>query len=199
MKVRSFGRNTMMWSVLAGCLALSGPALSLAAEESAHDGGARPGEIVAGFRVGPSFSTTPFLSTAGPNLNFQGLYGLNKWIRVGMTLDWEQHKISDAGRGTFGVSGQFSTVTLLPAYLEYRPGHFGQVYPYVGTGIGVNINNKDVSNTFAWRAAGGIDYYIMKNLALNTEVKYTRNTTDGVDLGSVALLFGLRMSFGGQS
>ena len=190
-------RSRLRCVVLAGCV-LACPGLAWAIDV-AHEGTARPGEIVAGFRVGPAFSTTPFLDTVGPNLNFQGLYGLNKWLRIGMTLDWQQIKISDTGRGSFGVDGQFSTITLLPVYLEYRPGRIGGLQPYVGTGIGVNINNKEVANTFAWRAAGGLDYYITKNLALNTEVKYTRNTTDGVDLGSVAWLFGVRMSFGGQS
>lgn len=167
--------------------------------EIVHEGTARPGEIVAGFRAGPQFSTSPLLNTVGPNINFQGLYGLNKWLRIGMTIDWGQFKISDAGRASTGGSGQFSTVTVLPVYLEYRPGRIGGFQPYIGSGIGVNINNKDVANTFAWRAAGGVDYYITKMLALNTEVKYTRNTTEGQDLGSVALLFGVRMSFGGQS
>jgi outer membrane protein len=167
--------------------------------EIAHEGTARPGEIVVGFRVGPQFSTTPLLNTVGPTLNFQGLYGLNKWLRIGMTLDWGQFKISDTGRQAFGVDGQFSTITVLPVYLEYRPGRIGGFQPYLASGIGVNINNKEVSDTFAWRAAGGMDYYITKALALNTEVKYTRNTTDGQDVGGVALLFGVRMSFGGQS
>jgi outer membrane protein len=184
--------------MIAGSVLVS-MAESGSAIEVVHEGTARPGEIVAGFRAGPAFSTTPFLNTVGPTLNFQGLYGLNKWLRIGMTLDWQQHKISDTGRGTFGIDGQFSTITLLPVYAEYRPGRIGGLQPYVGTGIGVNINNKEISNTFAWRAAGGVDYYITKALALNTEVKYTRNTTEGQDLGGVALLFGVRMSFGGQS
>lgn len=184
--------------VIAGSLFVS-MAQPSEAIEIVHEGTARPGEIVAGFRVGPQFSTTPGLKTVGPDINFQVLYGLNKWLRAGMTLDWGQFKISDAGGAATGGSGQFSTVTLLPVYLEYRPGRIGGFQPYVASGIGVNINNKDVANTFAWRAAGGVDYYITKMIALNTEVKYTRNTTEGQDLGGVALLFGVRMSFGGQS
>ena len=198
MGVRKIVRGGMMFGVLAGSLMIVLPE-PCSAIDVVHEGTARPGEFVAGFRVGPSFSTTPFLNTVGPTLNFQGLYGLNRWLRIGMTLDWEQHKISQTGQGTFGVTGQFSTVTLLPVYIEYRPGRIGALQPYVGSGIGVNINNKDISNTFAWRSAGGLDYFITKSLALNTEVKYTRNTTNGQDLGSVALLFGVRMSFGGRS
>lgn len=198
MGVRNSVWGGTIYVALAGYFMIVSPE-PCSAIDVVHEGTARPGEFVAGFRAGPAFSTTPFLNTVGPTLNFQGLYGLNKWLRVGMTLDWDQHKISQAGQGVIGARGQFSTITLLPVYMEYRPGRIGALQPYVGSGIGVNINNKNVANTFAWRAAGGVDYFITKSLALNTEVKYTRNTTDGQDLGGVALLFGVRMSFGGQS
>jgi outer membrane protein len=197
MSVRKLMRGFVGVAIVGSLLAsTAGPGWAI---DIVHEGTARPGEIVAAFRVGPQFSTTPFLNTVGPTINFQALYGLNRWLRAGMTLDWGQFKISDTGRASFGVDGQFSTVTLLPVYLEYRPGRIGGFQPYIASGIGVNINNKEISNTFAWRAAGGVDYYITKMIALNTEVKYTRNTTEGQDLGGVALLFGVRMSFGGQS
>jgi hypothetical protein len=205
MSVRSVVRAGLLFGVLAGWVMAFLPSATWAFDV-VHEGTARPGEFVAGFRVGPGFSTTPALDTVGPSLSFQGLYGLNRWLRVGMTLDWGQHSIDrNLATGT-GTRGSFSTVTILPVYLEYRPGRLGDLQPYVATGIGVNINNKDVSNTMAWRAAGGFDYYLTnwfsgapKGLALNTEVKYTRNTTDGFDLGGVALLFGARWSFGGGS
>lgn len=193
-------RRRMVQSVLAlgslvGALSVSTPEISQAID-FVHEGTARPGEIVAGLRVGPGFSSTPSLDTVGSSLSFQGLYGLNKWFRVGMVLDWDQHGIANS-------SGSFSTITILPAYLEYRPGRIGDFQPYIASGIGVNINNQDVPNTMAWRAAGGVDYYLTnwfpgapKGLALNTEVKYTRNVTGGEELGGVALLFGARWSFG---
>lgn len=191
--------------VSVGWLLALAPAMAWAFDV-VHEGTAHPGEVVAGFRAGPGFSTTPALDTVGPSLSFQGLYGVNRWLRAGMTLDWDQHSIDRNVANTTGTRGSFSTITILPVYLEYRPGRLGHLQPYVATGIGVNINNKDVSNTMAWRAAGGLDYYLSnlmagapKGLALNTEVKYTRNTTDGFDLGGVALLFGARWSFGGQS
>jgi hypothetical protein len=198
-------RRRMVHSVLAlgllvGALLVSTPEISQAID-IVHEGTARPGEIVAGLRVGPGFSTTPSLNTVGPSLSFQGLYGLNKWLRAGMVLDWDQHGIDE--KNVANKSGSFSTITILPVYLEYRPGRIGDFQPYIASGIGVNINNKNVSNTMAWRAAGGFDYYLThwfagapKGLALNTEVKYTRNVTDGEELGGVALLFGARWSFG---
>lgn len=192
---RMIPQRVLALGLMIGTIVVSMPAVSHAIDV-AHEGTAQPGEIVAGFRVGPGFSTTPALNTVGPSLNFQGLYGVNKWLRMGMVLDWDQHKIDKNVANALGTSGSFSTITLLPVYLEYRPGHIGGIQPYVATGIGVNINNKQISNTMAWRAAGGIDYFLTKALALNTEIKYTRNTTDGQDLGGVALLFGVRYSFG---
>lgn len=144
---------------------------------------------------GQGSAILPTLDTVGPALSFQGLYGLNKWLRLGMTIDWTQHGIDRS-------DNSFSTVTLLPVYVEFHPGRIGDLEPYVASGIGVNINNQDIANTMAFKAAGGIDYHLTKSfsgapkgLALNTEVAYTRNTTEGQDLGSVALLFGVRWSF----
>ncbi len=192
---RVMQQPVLVLGLLVGMIVMSSPAVSHAIDV-VHEGTAQPNEIVAGFRVGPGFSTTPALNTVGPSLNFQGLYGVNKWLRMGMVLDWDQHKIDRNVANALGTSGSFSTITILPVYLEYRPGRIGGIQPYVATGIGVNINNKNVSNTMAWRAAGGIDYFLTKALALNTEIKYTRNTTDGQELGGVALLFGVRYSFG---
>lgn len=197
-------RRRMMHSVLALVFVVSALLVSTPERAQAldivHEGTAHPGEIVAGLRVGPGFSTTPSLDTVGPSISFQGLYGLNKWLRAGMTLDWDQRGIDDR---VTNRDGSLSTITILPVYLEYRPGHIGSFQPYIASGIGVNINNKNVSNTFAWRAAGGFDYYLTnlfsgapKGLAFNTEVKYTRNVTEGEELGGVALLFGARWSFG---
>lgn len=147
---RRIVRSVLVLGFLIGALMISTPGISQAID-FVHEGTARPGEIVAGLRVGPGFSTTPLLDTVGPSLSFQGLYGLNKWFRLGMVLDWDQHGIDETK--FVSQSGSFSTITILPAYLEYRPGRIGDVQPYIATGIGVNINNKNVSNTMAWRAA----------------------------------------------
>ncbi|HJR76266.1 MAG TPA: hypothetical protein VJ805_04805 [Nitrospiraceae bacterium] len=117
-----------------------------------HEGMAEPGKWTTGFRLGPSFITQDSaLNTAGPLLNFQGLYGMNRWFRVGGIIEWENH-------GFDRTSRSLDTVTLLPVLLEYRPGHWGPVIPYISSGIGVNINSDHVQDSFAWRTAGGIDY-----------------------------------------
>ena len=166
------------------------------AAEWVHEGMAEPGKWTAGFRVGPSFITQPsFLNTTGPALNFQALYGLNRWFRLGSMIDWERH-------GLEGRSGSLDTITLLPLMLEYRPGHFGGLIPYLSTGIGVNINTKDTKDTFAWRTAGGLDYALTnwfsgapKGLMLNTEVARKRNSADVGDGSSISMLFGVRYTF----
>lgn len=85
--------------------------------------------------------------------------------------------------------------------LEYRPGHFGNFIPYFTTGLGVNINTKDVQDTFAWRIGGGLDYALTnlvqgapKGLMLNMEAAWKRNhhERDGSTMG---LIFGVRHTF----
>ncbi len=165
------------------------------AAEWIHEGMAEEGRITAGFRVGPNFATQDSgVSTVGPLINFQGMYDLNKWFRVGMILEWQRHGV-DVG------SGGVNTVSILPVNLEYRPGHFGPLVPYLTTGIGVNVNTHDVSDSFAWRIGGGIDYALSnlvstapKGLMLNMETAWKRNHPSG-DLSTIGLLFGVRHTF----
>lgn len=171
------------------------PAVSQAAQWT-HEGMAEEGKVTMGFRVGPSFMTqSAGVSTVGPSVNLQGMYGLNKWFRLGMMLDWENHGI-DGPR-----SGSVNTITLLPVNLEYRPGHFGNFIPYFTSGIGVNINTKDVKDTFAWRIGGGIDYALTnlvqsapKGLMLNMEAAWKRNHPES-DGSAMGLIFGVRHTF----
>ena len=166
------------------------------AAEWVHEGMAEPGKWTAGFRVGPSFITQPSnLNTTGPALNFQALYGINRWFRLGAMLEWENH-------GFDRVRRSLDTVTLLPLLLEYRPGHIGEVIPYLSTGIGVNINSNDVKDTFAWRTAGGLDYALTnwfsgapKGLMLNTEVAWKRNAADVGEASAISMIFGVRYTF----
>lgn len=183
------------WAMVLSVLLSFTPALSQAAEW-VHEGMAEAGKFTAGFRVGPSFTTqSAGVSTAGPAMNFQGMFGLNKWFRLGMMLEWENHGL-DSPR-----SGSVNTVTLLPVNLEYRPGHFGALIPYVTSGIGVNINTKDQADSFAWRFGAGLDYPMTslfqgapKGLMLNMETAWKRNSADG-DRSTMGLLFGVRHTF----
>lgn len=184
----------MSMAVMIAGLGLSQSGTSKAAEW-VHEGMAEEGKITAGFRVGPSFATQDSgVSTVGPLINFQGMYDINRWFRIGMILEWQRHGV-DVG------SGGVNTVSILPVNLEYRPGYFGPFVPYVTTGIGVNVNTHDVSDSFAWRVGGGIDYALTnlvssapKGLMLNVETAWKRNHAAG-DLSTMGLLFGVRHTF----
>jgi len=179
-----------------GCALVTILCTGALAAEWEHEGMAEPGKWTAGLRVGPSFMTqSNFLDTTGPALNFQALYGINRWFRLGSMLEWENH-------GFDGARGSLDTVTLLPLMLEYRPGHIGGVIPYLSTGIGVNINTDDVQDSFAWRTAGGIDYALSnwiasapKGLMLNTEVAWKRNHVNIGEGSAISMLFGIRYTF----
>ena len=159
-----------------------------------HEGMAEEGKFTAGFRVGPSFMTqSNSVDTVGPLVNFQGMYGLNRWFRVGMMLEWQRHG-GDVG-------GAINTISILPVNLEYRPGHFGPFVPYLTTGIGVNINTNNVSDSFAWRFGGGVDYALTnlmsgapQGLMLNVETVWKRNHANA-DGSTMGLLFGVRHTF----
>lgn len=189
--MRKSARAWLLAGAMLACSSISGNAA-----EWVHEGMAEPGKWTAGFRVGPSFITQPStLNTTGPALNFQALYGINRWFRLGSMLEWENHGFDRA-------RGSLDTVTLLPLMLEYRPGHIGGLIPYLSTGIGVNINTKDVKDTFAWRMAGGLDYALTnwfsgapKGLMLNTEVAWKRNAADVGEASAISMIFGVRHTF----
>jgi len=179
-------------------------------------GGTEQGQRMFGFRAGfapLTQSLTRNSSTdVGSLVNVQGMYGLNKWLLLGLTVEWERHAV-DQERPHIDLGHQ-DTVSLLPT-VEVRPGRLGPVAPYASMGFGVNVNSFDESsrilgttispsNNFAWRLAWGADYFLTSKLALNTEMAYKRNdghaTIDGVPItdwnaSSFGVLFGLRAFF----
>lgn len=183
------------------------------------EGQAPEGKWTLGARTGFSLLTQEMISTPrtssgiGPLLNFQALYGMNKYLNVGLMLEWE-HRGVDQETPKRDM-GSLSTVSLLPT-VEFRPGRFGRVIPYASAGIGVNVNSfseddtfkrtvgrVDPTNTFAFRLAGGMDYPLNSHLALNTEIAWKRNRSgvevDGLhtsfDASTFNFLFGVRYTF----
>ncbi|WP_447985303.1 outer membrane beta-barrel protein [Nitrospira sp. Nam74] len=181
------------------------------------EGQAPEGRWTAGFRAGFSPITQEmFFSTdtsVGPVLNFMGMYGINKWMNVGLMLEYNRYGVSTEGPIDIGT---VNTVSLLPT-VEFRPGRLGRMVPYGSVGMGVNVNSlsqDDASkrsrgtistpNTFAFRMAGGIDYPLNDRFALNTEVAWKRNRggleVNNVDAGSfdassINILFGVKYTF----
>jgi outer membrane protein len=187
---------------------------TVSAEDGIHSsGGIEAGKWVLGMRAGfaPLTQTLTANSSTdvGSLVNFQAMYSLNKWLLVGMMLEWERHGVS-VERPSIDLGHQ-DTVSVLPT-VEVRPIKFGPVIPYANMSFGVNVNSFgentgtaiSPSNTFAWRLGWGADYMLTKQLALNAEMAYKRNdghaTVNGSlnndwNASSFGFLFGAKMFF----
>jgi len=130
---------------LVGCMVLS--ALVLGGQARAEgwkmeQGGIEPGKVVLGMRAGfapLTQSLTANTSTdVGSLVNFQAMYSLNKWILVGMMLEWERHTVDQ--ERPYRDLGHQDTVSVLPT-VEVRPVRFGPISPYANMSFGVNVNS----------------------------------------------------------
>lgn len=161
------------------------------AQAEMQNGGIEPGKLVLGMRAGfaplTQSLTNEFPSSTGVGslVNFQAMYSLNRWLLVGMMLEWERHGVDREGRFPADLGHQ-DTVSVLPT-VEVRPVKLGPVIPYANMSFGVNINSFgesgdsgafrtiSPSNTFAWRLGWGADYMVTNQFALNAEMAYKRN------------------------
>ena len=189
--------------------------LVLAEDDTQSFGGIEAGKWVLGMRAGFAPLTQSLnagISTdVGSLVNFQGMYSLNKWLLVGMMLEWERHSMNLEGSGL--DLGHQDTVSVLPT-VEVRPVKFGPVIPYANMSFGVNVNSFgessavgatiSPSNNFAWRLGWGADYMLTKQFALNTEMAYKRNDghatiggarVDDWNASSFGFLFGAKLFF----
>ena len=209
------GVTMVRWG-LVGCIVLSVLALGIQAkgeEWKMEEGGIEPGKVMLGMRAGfapLTQSLTVNTSTeVGSLVNFQGMYSLNKWLLVGMMLEWERHGVNQERPDR--DLGHQDTISVLPT-MEVRPVRFGPIIPYANMSFGVNVNSFgentptsiSPSNTFAWRLGWGADYMLTKQFALNTEMAYKRNdghaTVNGNinndwNASSFGFLFGAKMFF----
>jgi hypothetical protein len=182
---------------------------------------------VVGLRAGLIVPTQQILenlssgTSVGPLINLEGYYVLTEWVRLGMMFEWQRYKIN--GRGA--EVGTLSTFSFLPA-VEFRPTRdllrntvgFEWLIPYASLGAGVNVHsfsngaqlgNESLSfpNTFALRVAGGFDFPITSNLAVNAEMAWKKDSgtfdrnaltgglTSDFNASSLMFLFGLRFHF----
>jgi outer membrane protein len=210
-------RNLYFWIAVAMFSTWGGMSPLSTHAQWVAEGQAPEGRWTAGFRAGFSPITQEMFAltdtSVGPVLNFMGMYGINKWMNVGLMLEYNRYGVSTEGPTDIGT---VNTVSLLPT-VEFRPGRLGRMVPYGSVGMGVNVNSlsqDDASkrsrgtistpNTFAFRMAGGIDYPLNDRFALNTEVAWKRNRggleTNNVDAGSfdassINILFGVKYTF----
>jgi opacity protein-like surface antigen len=156
-----------------------------------------------GIRLGGSFltqdinnddPTETYEGNAGLAVNAQAFYGVSKNLAVGFMLDWNRNTVDI---NTFGLSvnlGTLNAVSLMP-YAELRT-TYDRWAPYVGVGLGININSFSVDsgfnsactvvfggncdikpdNTFAFKVSAGTDYFLTENLALNADLGWKRNS-----------------------
>ncbi len=187
-----------------------------AEEWKSEKGGIEPGRFVLGMRAGfaPVTQTVTENSATdiGPLVNIQGMISLNRWLLLGMMVEWERHGMIQERPGV--DLGHQDTVSVLPT-VEFRPYRLGPVLPYGNMSMGVNVNGFgessalggsriSPSNTFAWRLGGGADYLLTRHLALNGEMAYKRNDGHAIVNGirnndwnasSFAFLFGVKWYF----
>ena len=205
----------LMFGVGALVAALGWYSVGPAQADWVHEGQANEGKWTLGARTGFNIPTQSWAddtkTSIGPTpINLQAMYGISKWIRLGFMMEWERRSI-DSRNPSFDL-GSLNTVSLLPT-VEFRPGHFSGVTPYLSTSIGVNVNSFSEdddavkisqANTFAYRLAGGLDFPLTHNLMLNTEAAWKRNRggleinnrdAGSVDASSISLLVGVRYTF----
>ena len=202
-------------------LALLNPANRAQAEEwKSQSGGTEAGKVILGMRAGFAPVTQQVAGNTttdvGSLVNFEGLYSLNKWLLVGMMVEWERHGMDQEIPHI--ELGHQDTVSVLPT-VEVRPIRYGPVTPYANMSFGVNVNsfgeNSAIggtkispSNNFAWRIGWGVDYMFTQRFALNTEMAYKRNdghatltapggpqATIDWNASSFGFLFGAKMIF----
>lgn len=201
---------------LVGFMVISALALdsqAKAEEWKMEHGGTEAGKVMLGMRAGFAPLTQSLTANSstdvGSLVNFQAMYSLNKFLLVGMMLEWERHEVNQ--ERPYRDWGHQDTVSVLPT-VELRPVRFGPVVPYANMSFGVNVNsfgeNSAIrispSNTFAWRLGWGADYMFTKQFALNTEMAYKRNDghatvngnlNDDWNASSFGFLFGAKLFF----
>ena len=198
------------------------PPAPAAASEQAK-GRSVGGDFVFGLRAGLIVPTQQILenlssgTSTGPLVNLEGYYVLREWVRLGLMFEWQRYKINarDAEVGTLTTFSMLPVVELRPTRdLMRNTVGFEWVIPYASLGAGLNVHsfsngaqlgNDSVSfaNTFALRVAGGFDFPITSNLAVNTEMawkqdsgNFERNGLNGdFNASSLMFLFGLRVHF----
>lgn len=198
------------------------PPAPAAASEQAK-GRSVGGDFVFGLRAGLIVPTQQILenlssgTSTGPLVNLEGYYVLREWVRLGLMFEWQRYKINarDAEVGTLTTFSMLPVVELRPTRdLMRNTVGFEWVIPYASLGAGLNVHsfsngaqlgNDSVSfaNTFALRVAGGFDFPITSNLAVNTEMAWKRDSgnfernglTGDFDASSLMFLFGLRVHF----
>jgi len=127
-------RQGQFWLAVITVCTLQGVVPSVHAQW-VNEGQAPEGRWTAGVRAGFSPITQEMFAgtdtSVGPVLNFLGMYGLNKWMNVGLMLEWNRYGVSTEGTrdiGTVNTAHQTATsrkATRVAATPSARPNQAG--------------------------------------------------------------------------
>ena len=127
-----------------------------------------------------NIASYPFnnLQTVSTDVGFIGgggfLYGINKNFAAELDITNSNFSGNADNFSTYSNSLDFNIINLSLGG-QYRFKELSGITPYVGAGLDILINSVDngynVDTTVGGHISGGIDYFVMKNLALTTELK----------------------------
>lgn len=131
------------------------------------------------------------------------LYGIDKHWAAELDITATGYSGDTSGR-----SGDFGIVDVALGG-QYRFKEISKFTPYLGAGIDILLNdaelsghNADVDTVLGVHFAGGVDYFLAKNLALTSEMKFILSPTADMNYGgkkvgnfdpsSFSMTFGVR-------
>jgi outer membrane protein len=158
-----------------------------------------------------AFATPSNLNTDVGFIGGGGLiYGLNKNIALELDITHSEFEADRVG----SREGDFATTNIsLGAQYRFVNNPVYKLVPYVGAGLDILVNDfkfadgdkADIDTVAAVHASGGLDYFILKQLALNAEVKgvlapdadikFGGSKIGNYDPTSLSMTFGVRYFF----
>lgn len=133
------------------------------------------------------------------------IYGITKNIAAELDITYTEF---DADAGPYKAAEFETTNISLGAQYRFVDLPVRQLVPYVGGGLDILVNdatNADVDTVAGIHVNGGVDYFVMKQLALTAEVKavlapdadikYQGVQVGDYDPSSFATTFGVRYFF----
>ncbi|GAB4185210.1 MAG: OmpA family protein [Thalassobaculales bacterium] len=130
--------------------------------------------------VFPALNTSADLNT-GAAINFSVGYRFDMGLRPELEFGWKRNSVDDIGGNS--ASGSVRSLSAMANLLYDIPAGMGDIYPYVGAGIGlarVSFDNvsqggetiDDKSTDFAYQGIAGLGYRLSDTLDLSLDYRY---------------------------
>ncbi|MBP1751300.1 MAG: OmpW family protein [Geobacteraceae bacterium] len=133
------------------------------------------------------------------------IYGITKNFAAELDITYTEF---DADAGPYKAADFETTNISLGAQYRFVDLPLRQLVPYVGAGVDILVNdatNAEVDTTAGIHVSGGVDYFVLKQLALTAEakavlapdadIKYQGAHVGDYDPSSFATTFGVRYFF----